>query len=229
MKPFSGIISSHQSGWKLSHRSNLDIELYFYPESLCQKPKLKWNLTKFNYKQSQMEISLQVDYTNSSTPTTRSSPTCGAIACGPQSSLPQIQTLLTPLPILPSLSLSQTPREETLSIWNVSSKPSWNPIFSHSIHPIMTAWIVLYPPLWLIPPQSSPPSTPELVYQHAQELTFPEDHLDLCFCRIDICYCNSHHPITPPTPLGIHLWNPQFFRAGPIEGLHYNQHPGQPT
>jgi len=45
----------------------------------------------------------------------------------------------------------QIPREETPSIWNVSSVSSWNQIFSCSIHPITTAWTVLYPPLWLIP------------------------------------------------------------------------------
>jgi len=83
------------------------------------------------------------------------------------------------------------------------------------------------PPTLVNTPQSSPPRTPESVYRHAQELTFLDDHLDLCFCRIDICHCNSYHPRTPPTPLGIHLWDPWFFRAGPIEGLHYNQQSGQ--
>jgi len=78
------------------------------------------------------------------------------------------------------------------------------------------------PPTLVGTPQSSPPSIPESVYQHSQEITFSNDNPDLCFCRIDLCRCNSYYPRTPPTPLGIHLWDPRFFRAGPIEGLHYN-------
>jgi len=85
------------------------------------------------------------------------------------------------------------------------------------------------PPTLVGTPQSSPPSTPELVYRHAQEITFSDDNPDLCFCGIDLCRCNSRYPGTPPTPLGIHLWDPRFFRAGPIEGLHYNRQPSQST
>jgi len=59
--------------------------------------------------------------------------------------------LIDPLPILPSPSPSQIPREETPNTWNISSVSSWNQIFSCSIHPIMTAWTVHYPPLWLVP------------------------------------------------------------------------------
>jgi len=78
------------------------------------------------------------------------------------------------------------------------------------------------PPTLVGTPQSSPPSTPESVYRHAQEITFSNNDPDLCFCGIDLCRCDSRYPGTPPTPLGIHLWDPQFFRTGPIEGLHYN-------
>jgi len=85
------------------------------------------------------------------------------------------------------------------------------------------------PPTLVGTPQSSPPSTPESVYQRAREITFSNDNPDLCFCGIDLCRCDSRHPGTPPTPLGIHLWDPRFFRAGPIEGLHYNRQPGQST
>jgi len=85
------------------------------------------------------------------------------------------------------------------------------------------------PPTLVGTPQSSPPSTPESVYRRAQEITFSNDNPDLCFCGIDLCRCDSHYPGTPPTPLGIHLWDPQFFRPGPIEGLYYNRQPGQST
>jgi len=61
------------------------------------------------------------------------------------------------------------------------------------------------PPTLVGTPESSPPSTPESVYQRAQEITFSNNHLDLCFCGIDLCHCDSRHPRTPPTPLGIHL------------------------
>jgi len=85
------------------------------------------------------------------------------------------------------------------------------------------------PPTLVGTPQSSPPSTPESVYWRAREITFLNDNPDLCFCGIDLCCCDSRHPGTPPTPLGIHLWDPRFFRAGPIEGLHYNRQSGQST
>jgi len=85
------------------------------------------------------------------------------------------------------------------------------------------------PPTLVGTPQSSPPSTPESVYRRAREITFSNDNPDLCFCGIDLCRCDSCYPGTPPTPLGIHLWDPRFFRAGPIEGLHYNRQSGQST
>ena len=43
-----------------------------------------------------------------------------------------------------------------------------------------------------------------------------------CACGTDICYCNNHHPGTPPTPVGIHLWRPQIL-SRPINSVHYNQ------
>ena len=77
-------------------------------------------------------------------------------------------------------------------------------------------------------PSSSPPSTPESVYWQSQSISFPEDHPDLCFCGIDLCRCLTRHPGTPPTPLGVYLWNPHFFPT-PIEGLHYNRQSGHST
>jgi len=151
MKPSSGTTSSPQSGRKSSRKSKPDTELDFYLDFTCRKPKLKWNLTKFDYRQSQAEILLQQDYTSSSTATNGSSRIIGTTASGPQISLPHTPALSIPLPVLPFPSPSQIPREETPNTWNVSSISSWNQIFSRSIHPIMTAWTVLYPPLWLAP------------------------------------------------------------------------------
>ena len=85
------------------------------------------------------------------------------------------------------------------------------------------------PPTLVGTPRTSPPSTLESVYRCSRELTFQEDNLDLCFCGIDICYCDICHPGTPPTPPGINLWNPRFFRSGPIDGLHYNRQSGEST
>ena len=150
-KPSFGTTLSPWSGRKLSHRSKPDTELDFYLDFLCRKPKLKWNSTKFNYKQSQVETSLQQGYTSSSTVINESSHTTGLTASGPQISLPHIPALSIPLPILPFQSPSQIARKETLNTWNISSVSSWNQIFSHSVHLITTAWTVQYPPLWLVP------------------------------------------------------------------------------
>jgi len=147
----SGTTSSHHIGWKSSHRSKPDTELDFYLGFTCWKPKLKWNLTKFDYRQTQAENSLQLTCISSSTATNESLHISGTTTPGPQTSLPHLQVSSIPLPILPSLSPSQIPREETPNTWNISSISSWNQIFSHSVHPITTVWTVLYPPLWLVP------------------------------------------------------------------------------
>ena len=151
MKPSSGTTTSPQSGQKSSCKSKPDTELDFYLDFSCRKPKLKWNLTKFDYRQSQAENSLQLAYTSSSTVMNKSSCTIGTTAPGPQTFSHPIPVLLTPLPILPFPLPSQIPREEILSTWNISSISSWNQIFSCLLHPITIAWTVLYPPLWLVP------------------------------------------------------------------------------
>jgi len=151
MKPSSGTTSSHHTGQKLSCRSKPDTESDFYLDFTCRKPKLKWNLTKFDSRQTQVENSLQLTCTNLSTATSESSHISGTTVPGPQISLPPTLVSSIPLPVLPSPSPSQIPREETPNTWNVSSVSSWNQIFSQSIHHITTAWTVHYPPLWLVP------------------------------------------------------------------------------
>jgi len=150
-KPFSGTTSSCHTGRKLSCRSKLDTESDFYLDFMCRKPKLKWNLTKFDSRQTQAENLLQLTCTSSSTVMNESLHIGGTTAPGPQISLPPTQVSSIPLPVLPSPSSSQIPREETLNTWNVSSISSWNQIFSRSVHRITTAWTVHYPPLWLVP------------------------------------------------------------------------------
>jgi len=150
-KPSSGTTSSRHTGRKSSRRSKPDTESDFYLDFTCRKPKLKWNLAKFDYRQTQAENSLQLTCTSSSTVTNKSLRIGGTTAPGPQISSPHIQLSSIPLTVLPSPSPSQIPREETPNTWNVSSISSWNQIFSRSIHLIMTAWTVRYPPLWLVP------------------------------------------------------------------------------
>jgi len=62
-KPSFGIIVRHCTGKKSVCSYNWGTELDFCPDFSCRKPKLKWNLTKFDFKQTLMTTS------NSSTPT----------------------------------------------------------------------------------------------------------------------------------------------------------------
>jgi len=150
-KPSSGTTLSHHTGRKLSRRSKPDTESDFYLGFSCRKPKLKWNLTKFDSRQTQAENSIRPTFTKSSTVTNGSSRIIGTPAFGTPTFSPQLPPLSIPLPTTPSPLHGQTPREETPNTWNVSSVSSWNQIFSRSIHPITTAWTVHYPPLWLVP------------------------------------------------------------------------------
>jgi len=150
-KPSSGTTSSHRTDRKLSRRSKPDTESDFYLDFTCQKPKLKWSLTKFDSRQTQAENSLRLTCTNSLTAMNKSLHISGTTAPGPPISLPLTLVSLIPLPVSPAPLPSQIPREETPNTWNVSSVSSWNQIFSHSIHRITTAWTVHCPPLWLVP------------------------------------------------------------------------------
>jgi len=63
MKPSFGIIACHRTGKKSVRSYNRGIELDFYPDFSCHKPKLKWSSMKFASRQTLTTIS------NSSTPT----------------------------------------------------------------------------------------------------------------------------------------------------------------
>ena len=49
----------------------------------------------------------------------------------------------------------------------------------------------------------------------------------VCACGIDVCFCDIRQPGTPPTPLGINLWNPRFYPR-PLDRVHYNRQTGVP-
>jgi len=82
-KPSFGIIARHPTGKKSVRKYNRGIELDFYPDFSCCKPKLKWNSTKFDSKQTLTTTS------NSSiltvTPTSTNSPTLGGSPSAPSS------------------------------------------------------------------------------------------------------------------------------------------------
>ena len=44
----------------------------------------------------------------------------------------------------------------------------------------------------------------------------------VCHCGIDVCYCNTRDPGTPPTPPYIELWEPST-RTQPLNGVHYQR------
>jgi hypothetical protein len=66
-------------------------------------------------------------------------------------------------------------------------------------------------------------SIPESEYLCSQELDFQcaSPALDPCLCGIDMCYCNTPNPDTPPTPGHILLWKLRE-HSQPIDGLHFN-------
>ena len=173
--------------------------------------KVELNLTKFDFKQSQVEISLQADSTSSSTPTNKSLPTSGVTVFGEPNSSPPEPSSLIPHPTSPSPSLSRTPREETPSTWNDSNVSYWNPTFSCSIHLIMTAWTVLHPPLWLVPlepvpqahlsryigvPKSSPFRKITQIFVSAESTSV-----------IAISTIPEHHPPHQESTFGIHAFS----------------------
>jgi len=143
--------------------------------------------------------------------------------------------------LTPHMSLIDPPSHFTLPITQPNTQGRDTEYLEHFQHILLEPDLLMLnssyhnsvdsslPPTLVGTSQSSPPSTPESVYWHAQEITFSNNHPDLCFYGIDLCCCDSRYPGTPPTPLRIHLWDPQFFRAGPIKGLHYDRQSGQST
>src|SRR5437879_4572949 len=79
-KPFFGTIVSRPITKLSSPRYKEGIELDFYPNFTCRKPKSNWNLAKFDYYQ------FRVSHLNSSTPTARNTRTIGSPISGPRGS-----------------------------------------------------------------------------------------------------------------------------------------------
>ena len=48
---------------------------------------------------------------------------------------------------------------------------------------------------------------------------------NICGCGIDICYCDTPAPDTPPTPNDICLWKPAL-NSRPLDRVHYNRQTG---
>src|SRR6266581_2431165 len=104
MKPSSGITTSRSEQGKSLKPYYKGIELDFYPDFVCRKPKLKWNLTKFDSTQ-------QIAGLNLSIATARNTHTSGLLPRGKSISLTTNKLWLTPQ-TFPDPSLSQTPSEE---------------------------------------------------------------------------------------------------------------------
>jgi len=112
MKPSSSTIARHRTGKKSVRSYNQGTELDFCPDFSCRKPKLKWNLTKFDFKQTLTMTS------NSSTPTVTPTNTNSPILGGNLSAPSSCSHLSTHQPFYSQLQYL-TPSEE---------RPSTRPI-----------------------------------------------------------------------------------------------------
>jgi len=86
MKLSFGIIARHHTGKKSVCSYNQGTELDFCPDFSCHKPKLKWNLTKFDSKQTLTMTSNS--FTLTVTPTNTNSQTLGGNPSAPSSHSP---------------------------------------------------------------------------------------------------------------------------------------------
>jgi len=108
MKPSFGIIAHHRTRKKSVRSYNWGIELDFYPDFSCHKPKLKWSSTKFDSRQILMTISnLSIP---TATPTNINLPILGGNPSAPSS-----HSLLSTHPPFHSQLRYLTPSEERLS------------------------------------------------------------------------------------------------------------------
>ena len=111
MTPSCGIITCRPNTRKSCRAYTTGTEYNFYPNFICWKPKLKWNLTKLDF------LRTQENNLSWCIPIARNTPTSGPHSSGTL----QFETPKLPLSIsesLPSLSLHPTPWEETLNTRN---------------------------------------------------------------------------------------------------------------
>jgi hypothetical protein len=164
-------------------------EYDFYPDFICWKPKLKWNLTKFNF------LRTQENDLNWCIPTARNTPTSG-----PQNSgtLP-FETPKLPSSIpesLPSLSPHQTRWEETLNTRN-NLIHYWNRPTTSLLAPSTGI-------LWIVPKQNPDQAVP------FPPSSFPH-HLRLClqFVSAESTCASAITDLTHlPLPLILNCGNP---------------------
>jgi len=114
MKPSFGIVVCHHTGKKSVCKFNWGIELDFYPDFSCHKPKLKWSSMKFDSRQTLTTTS------NSSTPTVTPTNTNLPIS-GSNPSAPSSRSLLSTHPPFHSQLRYLMPLEE---------RPSTRPILT---------------------------------------------------------------------------------------------------
>jgi len=159
MTPSCGIITCLPNTRK-SHRAyTMGIKYNFYPDFICQKPKLKWNLTKFNF------LRTQENNLNWCILTVRNTPTSGPHSSGTL----QFKTLnqLSSTPgFLPSPYLHPIPWEEMLNTRN-NLISYWNRPTTSLLAPNTGI-------LWKVPKQNLdqavhfPPSSPHHLCPHLQ-------------------------------------------------------------
>ena len=163
-----GIITCPPNTRKSYKAYTMGIEYNFYPDFICQKPKSKWNLTKFDF------LRTQGNNLNWCIPTVRNTPISGPCNSGTSQFETQKQASLTP-GSLPSLSPHPIPWEEKPNTRN-NSISYWNkPTTSSSAPNIGILWKVpKQNPNQAVPfPPSSSPHHLHLRSQFASaELTF---------------------------------------------------------
>jgi hypothetical protein len=166
-----------------SHRTyTMGIEYDFYPDFICQKPKLKWNLTKFDFLKTQEN---NLDWCipivrNTPTSRPRSSGTLQFETPNRLSSTPGF----LPSPYLHPILWEETPntRNNLISYWN---RPTTSLLAPNTGI------------LWKVPKQNPdqaahfPPSSPHHLHQRSQFAT-----AELIFVGVTTAPTHLPHPLT---------------------------------
>src|SRR5260221_1589122 len=133
-KPFSGIITSQPKPRKSRKTFTTGLESDFYPGFTSCKPKLKWNLTKFDFSQtltSEQAPPSPDELIGLSSVTVKNTPTSGQTGFGKSQFTTTSSRLSTPTS-LPFPSVNLTPWEEKLHTRNSWNEPSNNQTISES-------------------------------------------------------------------------------------------------
>jgi len=204
MTPSCGIIMCQPDTRKLYKAYTMGTEYDFYPNFICWKPKLKWNLTKFDF------LRTQENDLNWCIPTVRNTPISGPYSSG----ISQFETLKQPLSthkFSPSLSLHPTLWEETLNTRN-NLTSYWNRLMTSS-----SALNIGF--LWKVLKQNPNQAVPFPPFSSPYYLCL---HPQIASAELIFAQCN-YRPDTPPTPTYIELWKPSQ-ELQPRRGVHYLHH-----